>query len=216
MNDTTSTDELTRDPDLEVEVLIGRLIDDEHTTEDQQRFEILADAEPALWRRLAQHHLDRRALAEEVALATFSAEHTRLPRRWFALPRLTWSMALSGWAAVLIMALSWGLVTMASQRPPIAMKDPAIVIQTPGLSPLSPEELLAQYLDAPWVLGEMQPVVLDVQEMTDGRIGINFMRRIEEVIFIAADEEGVLDENGELIADPATLRAKAPPAGFPN
>jgi len=213
MNDTT-TDELNRDGELEVEVLIGRLIDGEDTTEDQRCFEAFADAEPRLWKRLAQHHLDRRTLVDEVARATVPARAVELPRRWFALPRLTLSMALYGWAAVLIMALSWSLVTLASQRPARTFSgDPAFDTRTLDLPP---EELLARYLEAPWVIGEMQPVVLDVQEMSDGRIGINFMRRVEEVIIVSADDEGVLDENGDLTADPATLRAKAPPAGFPN
>ncbi|MHC5114219.1 MAG: hypothetical protein ACYTGP_07305 [Planctomycetota bacterium] len=214
MNDTNITDDPDRDGDLEVEVLIGRLIDGEQTTNDQQRFEAFADAQPALWRRLAQRHLDRRTLVDEVTRATGPAATIELPRRWFALPRLTWSMALSGWAAVLIMALSWTLVTLASQPPePISSGGPAFDTRT--IEP-DAEELLARYLEAPWVVGEMQPVVLDVQEMTDGRIGINFMRRIEEVVIVAGDDEGVLDENGDLTADPETLRAKAPPAGFPN
>ena len=39
------------------------------------------------------------------------------------------------------------------------------------------------------MIGELQPIVLQVDELTDGRTAIRYMRRFEEVIILSEDVE---------------------------
>ena len=64
-------------------------------------------------------------------------------------------------------------------------------------STVSPEEHYQSYLSAPYVLGDMNPEVLEVQEMSDGRVAVHFVRRIEEVAFLDPQGELPVDDSGE-------------------
>ena len=75
MSDMTNTftgDRTPHDPELEVEILITRLVDGEGTEEDRLRFDHLAASEPTLWRQLALRQQDMTLLAEQVRDATAS------------------------------------------------------------------------------------------------------------------------------------------------
>jgi hypothetical protein len=87
---------------------------------------------------------------------------------------------------------------------------------TAAAASLSPEEHYARYRSAPYVLGEMPPEVLQVDEMTDGRVAVHFMRRIEEVAFLDPTQPLPVDENGELTRDPIRLRTSEPKLHLPN
>ena len=63
---------------------------------------------------------------------------------------------------------------------------------------------------------DLQPVVVDTELLSDGRVAVHFIRRIEEVAFLDPSQELPVNEAGELVKDPATLRdLESPPADTP-
>lgn len=215
MSDLTKThpaDGTPHDPELEVEVLITRLVDGEATDEDRQRFDHLAASEPTLWRQRALRQEDMTILAEQVRDATATMERVALPRRRFIPTRLSLPMAFSGWAAVLIIAVTWVVLTSLNRSGEVRNLDMA----TSMAPSLSPEDHFEKYLSAPYVLGDMQPLVVEVKELPDGRIAVHFVRRIEEIAFLDPSAELPVDDEGELTSDPTTLRRSEPAVGWPN
>jgi hypothetical protein len=194
---------------LDAEVLIGRVVDGEATPDDRRRFERLATADPLLWRTLAIRQDDARALHEAFREATKHALQAELPERRL---RPTWTLVLSGWAAMLFVAISWGLVSIAA--PGAGSAAAAAPVHQPR-AVFTPVEHLRAYLDAPYVLGDLEPVVVQVEPLSDGRIAVNFIRRIEEVAFFSPADLP-LDDSGELIKDPARLRSLEPSVGWPS
>ncbi len=79
---------------------------------------------------------------------------------------------------------------------------------------ISPEEHYRHYMSAPYVLGDMQPQVLEVEELSDGRVAVHFVRRIEEVAFLDPNRELPVDDSGELTSDPTRLRDSEPRVGM--
>jgi hypothetical protein len=195
------------DRDMSSETLITRLVDGEATDDDRVHFEHLAGSEPTLWRQLAMRQQDYMLLTAEVHRVTAAAAGRALRFSWLAPRRLTWPLVLSGWAAVLIVSLSWALMTLVTTPRPGASASPAS---------LSPEEHYTRYRSAPYVLGEMHPEVLQVDELTDGRVAVHFLRRIEEIAFLDPSLPLPIDENGELTRDPIRLRATEPKLHLPN
>ena len=195
-------------PSGEVDILISRLVDREAGPEEEARFSELAAVTPSLWRTLALQQRDAQALIEQVDRATWRASRTELPRRWLIPARLTWTMATSGWAAVLILALTWALATLVTsprQQPPIKAMQTGYV--------LTPEQHYERYREAPYVLGEWQPLVLEVEPLSDGRVAVYFIRRIEEVALLDP-KDLPLDENGQLTRDIEKLREAEPKVGL--
>ena len=184
----------TNDPETESDLLITRIIDGEAAEEDRDRFNELSAMDPTLWRRMALRQQDMHALTDDVALATRAAVRVDVPRRWFAPGRLTWPLAMSGWAAMFILAATWWAL--------LPQDDSAT-------TPLSHEQAFSRYLSAPYVLGDLKPEVLEVEPMVDGRVALRFVRRIEEIAFV--DEKTLpLDSDGALTKDLGRLRASEP------
>ncbi len=171
-------------PAPEEDVLMSRLIDGVASDADRTRFETLADANPRLWRELACRQQDMTALRAEVMTATAVAASVDLPRRWFAPPSISWTMAMSGWAAMIIVMVSWAALALTPRVPDVR----------------SPEEHFHAYLGAPYVL-DMQPKVLEVSHVSDGRVAVRFVREVEEVLFVDPDGEWPVDEHGDLLRD---------------
>ena len=206
---TNNMDDLRQpEGESEADLLISRIIDGEAGGDDRRRFEHLAASEPTLWRQLALRQQDTVLLAEQVERVTAGAVRTELRAPWLFPSRLGWTMALSGWAAVLIVALSWAMITLARQS--TGGLEPTIVYQPNGLPQLTSEEHLERYLSAPYVLGPLSPVVTEAEELSDGRVALRFIRRIEEVAFLDPRAELPVDETGELTSDPARLRRSEP------
>ncbi len=205
---TNPDEDIERDQELEAEVLIGRIIDSEAGDEDRARFEYLAASEPTLWRQLALRQQDTDLLAEKVCESVAAIERIDLPRRWLFPERLSWPLALAGWAAVFIISLSWSVVALVEREAnPSATPQPAVF--------LTPEEHYEQYRAAPYVIGEMTPEVVDVQALSDGRLAIHLIRKTEEVALLDPTELPV-DENGELTSNLTELRKSEPPVGLPE
>ena len=78
---------------------------------------------------------------------------------------------------------------------------------------LTPEQHYERYREAPYVLGEWQPLVLEVEPLSDGRVAVYFIRRIEEVALLDP-KDLPLDENGQLTRDIEKLREAEPKVGL--
>jgi hypothetical protein len=202
-----SADEAFFDHELEAEVLISRIIDGEASETDRARFELLATAEPDLWRQLALRQQDQTLLAEQVASATDAVDHVELRRPWLMPGRLTWVLSLSGWAALITVALSWGATALMNQQLNSREHGPAL---EEASTLLSPEQHLLHYREAPYVVGDIEPEVLDVEPLSDGRVAVRFVRKFEEVAFLDPSRALPVDENGELTSDPLRLRQSEP------
>ena len=112
--------------------------------------------------------------------------------------RLTWPLAMSGWAAMFVLAATWWALLPEGSTVPTT---------------ISYEEAFNQYLDAPYVLGDLEPEVIDVAPMNDGRVALRFVRRIEEIAFVDEDKLP-LGPDGALTKDLGRLRASEPEVGL--
>jgi hypothetical protein len=181
------------------QVLVGRIVDGEASSADYEAFEAMAGSTPPLWRILVQQHRDAALLARRVEQETVAACAVDVPPDGAA--RRGWGVALVGWAALLVAALTLWVVLPGR----VSFETPAIVP-----ADLSPDDHFDRYVDAPFVLGEMQPHVLQVEEMSDGRMAIRYLRRIEEVVFVDSADDVPVNDRGNLTADPAVLRGEQP------
>ncbi|UCD75526.1 MAG: hypothetical protein JSV91_01145 [Phycisphaerales bacterium] len=208
---TNPMDEQTPDAVTEADILIGRIVDGEADEQDRTDFERLADADPLLWRAVATRHQDMASLCDEVDHEIAMATTLELPD--FVAPRRAprWAVALSGWAAVLILAVIW---TTMPQSKGIEGLPPARPVQINPDDELTFEQHMQQYLLAPYVMGELDPIVFRVEELPDGRQAIHYVRRIEAFEFLDADEELPVNDKGHLTIDPSELHAPVGPASI--
>ncbi len=172
------------DRELEAERLLERIVDSEASSEDCARFELLADRESLLWRTLALRQQEMAVLAESVAKRIEGAEQIDLSpgheRR-----RINLSVTLSGWAVVVIGGLWWALLGGGGGeggRGPDGLLPAAD--SGAGALALTAQEYYRKYLEAGhregFVIGELDPILLQTEPMSDGRHRIRFVRRIEE------------------------------------
>ncbi|MDY7108486.1 MAG: hypothetical protein SYC29_07595 [Planctomycetota bacterium] len=194
----------------ELDLLINRIIDGEAGEADRRRFDELARSEPDLWRRVALRQQDAILLTEQMGEATAGATGTELPRRWLMPRRLSWPLALAGWAAVIIVAVTWSLSALVDRELAPRNSTPMPVQN----APLTAEEHLQRYLEAPYVLADLQPDVLEVDQLSDGRVAVRFVRRIEEIAFLDPQLQLPVDEEGALTKDPVRLRESEPEVGL--
>jgi hypothetical protein len=127
-------------------------------------------------------------------------------------PRWSWWAACAGWAAVLALAVTWGI---SQQLGGVQVDRRAMPADVRPVS-IPPEEHLRQYLGAPFVLGEMTPTMLNVEELPDGRYAVSYLRRIVEVSYFDAPEDIPLDEEGNLIDAPHALPPSTRPTDSNN
>jgi hypothetical protein len=218
MTDMNNMPDDTRAEDVQlIDRLVGRMVDGEAGGDDHARFREMAEDDPQLWRRLAEAQETQRALVSGFEATIASALEADLPeaRRARRGLRPGWLVATGiGWAAAVALGLGW--ISSMSSAPP---RDPGVKhvdaeLQVPA--PLrDPDQLMAEYLAAPNVIGELEPIVLELEEMSDGRTAVRYMRRIEEVVFIDAGEEipvqgDPASDVGYLTEDPADLRGSGP------
>jgi hypothetical protein len=194
-------------PEAEADTLIGRIIDREATPRDCEQFEHLASVDPVLWRALALRHLDMAMLSDRVSEQTDAADRVYVRSGWPPRRTLNLFLAVSGWAAVLVLAVWWALVVAGpGDVDPADSRVQSIAEPPAALRKLTPDEHRRLYLQADYVLGELDPILLDTEELADGRHRLRFIRRIEEYVDIDAPPSEVTDESGRLKVDPAQLR----------
>jgi len=188
----------------ESETLIGRIMDHEATGEDRLRFEQLAESDPELWRRLALDQVDMGLLAGRVREATVSAERVDVtPGRG----RRNLALVFSGWAAVLVLGAWWAFVAGMGDRlqhQATPQLDPAAAMALQQV--LGPRDHLKHYLASEFVVGELDPILLETEPLENGRRRVWFMRRIEEFVDIDTPLDAVIGPRGKFKGDPSDLR----------
>jgi hypothetical protein len=197
-------------PEVESDTLIGRIIDQEATSGDCETFERMASVEPILWRSLALRHLDMAMLSDRVGEHTDAAERVDIRSPWLRRPAVNLLVTLSGWAAVLVVGVWWAAV-VAGRGESGTMSAP---VQSVAEPPIAVERLTAhehydKYLEADFVLGELDPILLETEPLPDGRYRLRFIRRIEEYVVIDAPATGGVDDEIGPSIDPAELRRDA-------
>ena len=188
----------------EPQMLIGRIMDHEATSEELDRFEQLAGDEAPLWRTLALRQLDMGLLGDRVREETDAAMRVEVAP---VAGRRNLAVTLSGWAAVLFLATCWAIIAgtgdgVAGRRPPRLDPVAGSTIQ----APLTPDEHLRQYLAADFVTGELDPIVTETEPLANGRHRVYFMRRIEVYTDIDAPPDAVFDDPARLRIPPADQR----------
>ncbi len=185
----TRHDDTPSAAELEEEILISRLIDGEAKTDDEQSFEQRAEVQPALWRRLALRQRDMLLLAAQVEKRTACADTIELHGLPIFPRRLTWTLSVSGWAAMLILAVTWA-VTSGGWRDEgveeIKQGDMPTFIN-PHQEVLSQQALLEQYERAEWVQGELQATLMQWQRLEDGSVELSYLRRLQERIILSPE-----------------------------
>jgi len=194
--------------DLTAEILIGRIVDGEALPVDRARFDDLASANLVLWKMLALRQQDAAALTTRFERQTASVEKIELPQRSLAFNRTgrsPWLLAVSGWAAVIVVAVLWGMQHAANLRERDARRttdtfDPTKVV--------SPDDYLRLYKSAPFVMGEWPPTLLASEKLSDGRTFIRMLRRIEETHYLDADKPVPVEADGRLTIPPDEIRGQ--------
>lgn len=223
MNTTSHNNPDEREDADDLERLMTRIIDREAEDADQQRFERMASDDPSLWRTLAEQQQDMLELSQDVASELASAfrvnvdlahEH-RTAASSNARNRSARPLWWLGWAAAIALAAGWIIHTAVTTGP----LDPAAAPAVPafgGDDRLSPEQHLHQYLRSPFVVGELDPIMLRHEATADGRIELRILRRIEEAYLLDANDPLPIDADGRLIRDPAELQQRSIGAGDSN
>jgi hypothetical protein len=194
-------------PQVEADTLIGRIIDREATPRDCEEFERRASVDPILWRALALRHLDMAMLSDRVGEHTDAADRVEVRPRWQLRRAPNLLVTLSGWAAVVLVGLWWAIVVAGrGDADPAASQVRSIAEPPPAVQDLTADEHYRMYLEADFVLGELDPTLLETEELPDGRYRLRFIRRIEEYAIIGAPPSEVTDDGGRLKVDPAELR----------
>ncbi len=183
--------------EVEAETLIGRIVDCEATAEDCVRYEGLAAADATMWDSLARRQFEQAMLAARVTASIAPADRVEAPARRRGL-RVTDVLGLSGWAAVIALLAWWAVAGGIGSRSSASRVEP--VGAAPVEARLAPAEHLRRYLQAEHVLGELDPVFLEVEPLPDGRARVRFIRRIEEHAEMPVPAEAVID--------PSELRSK--------
>jgi hypothetical protein len=175
------------EPELESDALVGRIIDREATPRDCAAFERRASDDPNLWRTLALRHLDMAMLSDRVAEHTDAADRVDTPVPGRRRRPLSVAVTLSGWAAVLLLGLSWVLVVAGGRG--AAGPEPAYrsVSGFPvAADDLTADEHFRRYLQGDNVLGELDPILLETEPLPDGRYRLRIIRRVEEYVDVDA------------------------------
>lgn len=107
----------------------------------------------------------------------------------------------TGWAAVLVIGAVWAILPGQAPNPR--------GVQTA-------DEHFDEYISAPFVQAELDPILLDWERIDDEWIRIFIMRRIEEAIVTRRPLEELLGENDKLTVSPAELRKESPPPSVSN
>ncbi len=192
-------------PDDESEALIGRIIDGEATHQEREHFERSAAVESHLWQVLALRQLDMTLLTDRVVAQTDAADRVEIGaggRRW----TMNMPLAVSGWAALLVVAVSWAGIASRGPDPGTLQVEPVVGSPGSGQS-LTPDQHFKKYLGADYVIGELGPILLQTEKLGDGRHRLRFIRRIEEYVEVDVSHEDMIDEQGMFKVDRAELRS---------
>ena len=172
MNDEQNTaSSSTPSPPLRAHGLISRVIDGDVSDEQWHEFETLAQANPALWRELAESQRDHASLVAVVESASTAAQGVSIPTQQIEIEsfagftparlRLGRASAWSGWAVAALLAIV-GSAKIAQFEQPITTGER--LSRASLLNSLTPDESYQHYLEkgraAGQVVGEMPAMVM--------------------------------------------------------
>lgn len=203
----------------DLDLLITRLIDGDATDEDWDQFRARAAGDIEPWRRLAEDQqvcvalregfdaVAARALAVELPGATAGSgagsnppAETQMPGRAApATASISWGRYV-GWAAAVLIGLSWAGTSWrygAGQTGPRAPGDSSDTIRG-----VDYDQHLAQYLQAPYVLRELDPVLLSSRRTENG-LEVTFLRQIAERRYVKGFYEPAWDEQSNPVLRPS-------------
>lgn len=191
-----------------LEILIGRVVDDEASAADWGELESLAADDASVWRRLAlarREHDALRAGFEHVA-ATADRIEAEAPGPALATVRPLRSArfgAWSGWAAAAALGLAWlGISGFNTARHhPAASFDGQSEVAAVSPTSFTADEMLDQYMARGmregWVLGELPKVMVETRPADEGdRYEVHFIRQIYERAYVDHFYEEGVDELG--------------------
>jgi hypothetical protein len=197
------------------DVLLSKVADGEAGEGDWAAFRTLADADPVLWRDLAELQRDNTELSAAVGRVVMLADSVEAPADTQIVARLGDRLRLvatwGGWAAAAMVAVAW--VTGQGQLP---RSTPATGNQA-GLATFSPSEAYQAYLDrgkqAGLVVDEMpDKYVLDTRPLPgdSGRIEVFYVRQILERAVVDGMYRQTQDELGRTLPLKIEIRASHP------
>jgi hypothetical protein len=200
------------------DILIGRMLDDEATSDDCEHFERMAHQHPSLWKALALRQQDMMRLSRTMDERTRTADDVELPgtRRGDVNRKLSALLTLSGWAALIVVAALW-MTTAQSDRMFDASANRVAV--APPVD-MTADDHFAAYLqagrDSGQVINQLPPTLLEQIELPDGRLRLRIMRRVEESLIVDPDQQPETDQYGNLMTDPSKLRTPSPGESMPQ
>ncbi len=191
-------------PDMDREILIGRVIDGEASPADWDALRAMADRDPTLWSDLRWTQKQHELLSSVVGERTRAADHAELDRA-LADPapmvrRIEVAGRYGGWLAAACLVLLWSLGIN-----PLATTG-GDAGQAAGIMPTAaqqaPDEALQGYLDAGRRAGRVidevpERVVVEARPLEDGRrVEVLYIRQIlereivDQVYSLTQDETG--------------------------
>lgn len=227
--DPIAPDDLDMVPD-DLDLLITRLIDGDATDEDWNQFRARAAGDIEPWRRLAEDQqvcvalregfeaVAARALAVELpgsAAGSAAAPHPpvetgeMLRRATPAPASISWGRYV-GWAAAVLIGLSWAGTSWrngSGQTGPQAEGNSSDLIQSVAYDY---DQHYAAYLQAPYVVRELDPVLLSSRRTENG-LEVTFLRQIAERRYVKGFYEPAWDEQSNPVLrrgdEPRVMRA---------
>lgn len=174
-------------------MLISRLVDAEAGESDWAAFRTLAEADPTLWRELAEYQRDHSELAAEVQAAIASADGIEVQmgdemNRRFA-ERIRLAGSWGGWAAAAAIVLVWAtsMRTFNNQHVPqfpqqnVAGLGGPVIQQQPMTAADAFQTYLEKGQESGLVLQEMPTrVLLDARQTKSGGYEVVYLRQIME------------------------------------
>lgn len=203
MNTNPNSHDHDHDPDR-IDILIGRVVDSEASASDWRELELLADADPQLWGRLARAQRAHARLTDAVEDELAITELVDLPapepiRLTFADRMQRWS----GWALAAALCLAW---LLSRQAPPVnpagSMQAGFGTAQPVFVSNTTPDQAWINYVEtaqlADSFVTELPPIVVSNTPLAGGGQEIFFVRRsLERVTLtdvahlrVSQDEQG--------------------------
>ena len=183
-----------------VDVLIGRVVDSEATSNDWGELERLADADPQLWGRLARAQRAHARLTEAVEDELLITELVDLPEP--ETMRLTFGERMqrwSGWARAAALCLAWLLTQNAPDSTPGNRAD---VLPKFVVNDSTPDDAWNSYVEtaklANSFVTELPPVLVSSTPLPGGSQEVFFVRRSLErttltdmaQVRVSQDEQG--------------------------
>lgn len=218
MADINQHNPIENDELSEAHRLVSVIADGEATAAQRARFDQLASIDPSLWRELAHEQQTMGMLSVQLDRDLIAAHRVDLPANnqpaagatATSSLRFPWMAAALGWAAVLVLAVVWMMTNNSGARPVNNNQNSAAPAQLPPKVEATGNAALEQYLESPWVRGQLQPTLLQVETLPDGSKRLWILRRIEEYIDLPADALVPLNEKNELTEEPKDLRDQSP------